>query len=541
QLVALRETQNLSLMQAAHLLGLGHSNGRKTLSHWELSEERRPQKRHRENMLRYLWHSLQLCNRPAHEFNELWDLIAVAWDWDALTAEDWQYLQSPASAQMAAMLWTEAEQFHSPQEVSASDEEKNSPQSDVEEDVDDAQNEKRGDCPTQATSERQVGEIGRREQLMPVVETESVTESADEPPLPFRLPQAATKEVRGIKRWVWGAVALLLLGLIPLWMLLAPTGSPQTTGAAAITNLDFERGDLTAWMVHDGSCVTSVADGRQAYEGDNFAEIDSSRDGCTSLSYNFRLPWEVGETFRFAIYAKSAKPQLQEMETVFWTGHHPLEKNGVDLNLKQAVTHIIDSESWRCLEVTYTVANPAYDVVRAALHWPKDQATHLLVDGARIGFGTQSLCTEISPHILDGDFEQTTDTLAWFFNGEEPCQWSLTAETGAAFRGQKALQIDRKASDCYSVAQRIPTKPRAGTTYRAAAWVHVAPNVLGSATWRLWARGKEHVYGNQFTRLAGNEWRCLEAELLIDEGEYDHLAVELFLETQGTVYTIDHV
>lgn len=164
---------------------------------------------------------------------------------------------------------------------------------------------------------------------------------------------------------------------------------PSQDSSPGLTNPDFERGDLAAWLVLGGDCVTVIDDAESAHEGRYYAQIDTSGDGCTSLSYDFRLPFAVGETIRFATYVQSAEPQLKKLETVFWTGHHPLERNGVDLDLKQGRTHFVQADQWRCLEITYEIATAEYDVVRAAFHWPKDEATHLLLDAAQVGFGDQ--------------------------------------------------------------------------------------------------------------------------------------------------------
>ncbi|MEM7530819.1 MAG: helix-turn-helix transcriptional regulator [Chloroflexota bacterium] len=86
KLIDVREAAGVTTTDMARSCGLYGNQSRKTVARWEQGYQV-PRQRHRPKFIQYLWSTLQLWQNP-EQFDELWEIVMMAWEWDPLTENE---------------------------------------------------------------------------------------------------------------------------------------------------------------------------------------------------------------------------------------------------------------------------------------------------------------------------------------------------------------------------------------------------------------------------------------------------------------------
>lgn len=357
-------------------------------------------------------------------------------------------------------------------------------------------------------------------------------------------PPALPTAVQARLRWshiqvLLGAALVVLLALVVGILLLRPDRPPATQ--LTPRNPDFEEGELAPWQVKgDPACAEVIHDPAWAHQGRYFLRIDARQRECISIRYDLHNRPIVGSTFRFAWYVRATTPGVQHVGTVIWVGKHPLEVGGVDLNQKASAEHWVSHEAWRCVEVALPIVRDDIDVVRAELYLPPDQPTQIAIDGAQVSAADQPLCALQPPQVVDGGFEESAERIAWRFLSR-PCNWQVFDEEGLAQQGQRFLRVSNDDPDCRSLYQDVRTKPLAGVSYSASAWLRTAGDQPARVGLVLHALGGDAVTDGKEVYLLGEEWRCVDVRLPVRDERHEHLRIEFYLNSPAITVDMDNV
>ena len=86
KLTNVREAAGITTSIMARSCGLYGNQSRKTVARWEQGCQT-PRQRHRRQFVDYLWSTLELWQNP-EQFDELWQIVVMAWEWDPLTPDE---------------------------------------------------------------------------------------------------------------------------------------------------------------------------------------------------------------------------------------------------------------------------------------------------------------------------------------------------------------------------------------------------------------------------------------------------------------------
>lgn len=467
----------LTQRAAAAFIGLSESTGYRSIGQWE-SGEVIPSSTWRPQLRRYLWCALGLHARP-QEFAALWEEIAIVWEWPPLTEVDWADVRS-------------------------------------------------SDCTVEPVAASTPAE--------PVAD-ETQTPAAIAPPA--RL-QTQSRRI-AILAVLAGLLALLVLAVaafMPNFIVANPFFGAGEPAPALAANLGFEATQgLAPWaLVGDAACAQRIDDATAAFNGARFLHIDTAHAGCTSLRYDLQNPPAPGYTARFAVWARAASAETEQIELVLWPGKRTLTEPIV--GAKQSAAFTVDSDAWQCLEVALPITAPDVDLVRAEIYFDPTEPVQVDLDDASLHFDGRPVCQGRPPRLVNPNFETGVHHLGWSFLQEDRCDWEVVTNRAGSHNGQRHLVIDRSTPECASLYQDVLSAPLPGVTYRARIWVRAAGDTPVQASWVLWALGEESTSSTQRV-VATDQWRCVETALTPPLEAYDRLRAELYFETQDTLFAVD--
>lgn len=483
-----------------------------------------PRAGHRRHFLGYLWCGLGLRDHP-EELADLWRLVELAWQWNPLTAEDWALLGrlDCTGETNRAQRNHRRNHIRRAADPTTAQEAPSNP-SPVQGQV---------AAPPESDSQASLA-AAASEVVDPALPSSSAgplaVRGAAPPASKYAAADLAAPLQTQRRRWplVAGLGLLVVAAVVSFFAL--PPRLDQAEGMGPV-NLSFESGRLEPWVVAGSQrCAVVQQDARRAKEGSHFLRIDPRQGRCTALRYRLAFGLEAGDLIRFGIWARAAAPGIQSIGlALFEEGAAAVEHP----------PHPVDSGHWRCLEAALTVAAGMQGPIYADIRLPDAGMEGVELDLAAITINGGSLCAAETPHLVDSDFEDSRETLAWTFAGQ-PCSWSWIEESTQAQSGRAFVRIRHDESGCGLLFQEATAAP--GATYRARLWLRAAGDQPLRATWMLNAAGSPALVARQPVVLLDKEWRCVETTLPVtgSHGSSDRLRTTLILETAGGHYDLDN-
>lgn len=365
---------------------------------------------------------------------------------------------------------------------------------------------------------------------------------------PAAMPPALAVAPTKVSHWVWGLGATLSLAL--LFLLANALTRPPVS--LALRNFSFE--DAAGWspwrLDGDPSCAGIVEEPAFAAHGSRFLQIANGRTDCPSLRHDLDLTLDPGVTVRFAIWARSREPVVQQVDIALsagrttWIPHLPWLTADADSRVFQTQStrrYVLDATRWQCMEVALTAPEGGLNRVRAEVTLPNHFATQLALDDATLTVAGTSLCDQTMPHVVDAGFEQSVQGPAWQAS-PTGCTPTVVAGSGQAWEGDAYLAI--ADASCNAVTYDLDARPLEGVAYRARAWVRVAGTHSSRATLALRALHMDsgrHVVERRAVNLHPGIWRCVETVLPVSDGRYDRLRLEVYLDVPGSEIHLDDV
>ena len=501
RLKALRESQpqRITRTAAAAWLRLSPKTGHRTVLNWEEGTVI-PRNGHRRAFLRYLWCGLGLRARP-RELDELWTLVEAAWHWPPLVDTDWAMLEQLDCAGAALEPNRQRAPTRRRRPAAPPDAHHVSPAA------------RDAKAPRAAT---------------PALVAQPETGRATAPP-------SAKPIAHRHQPLLLGLVGLVLLAL--LLVMLWPRQATEATPLLRPQNLGFETGALAPWSVAGNPrCARVEVDGASIHGGRHILQVDTGRARCSALHYELAGALAQGDMVRIAFYLRSAEPRLQAVYATLTPGDQQPPAVGND----EDDLSVVESGRWQCIERAWVIDAETVDRFRIALHFPTHQHTHIHMDGAEVRVNGGRICEADEPHVVDGDFEQSGELLAWRVSTEE-CRWEIVEGGAGALSGNSFLRIVRQSPACRELSQHVAASLPPGATVRARAWLRAANAGLQSASWRLQAETTPALVSNQPAWVEKDRWRCVESLLTAPARGLAGLRVTLALEGAPGVYDMDDV
>ena len=168
-------------------------------------------------------------------------------------------------------------------------------------------------------------------------------------------------------------------------------GVPTST----LSNTSFEDGALAPWEIEqtDTDCNWQVVNSpTNSRTGDNFLSINKTgiQTSCLGASQSLSFTPVVGETYRFAVWARSSSPLTYRSLRLQITG------TGITTeSTSQKFSGI--GEDWMCLEVAHTIAQNNLSGIKVLLQPEDSDGVDLYLDDAHLSLNTGPICAQMMP------------------------------------------------------------------------------------------------------------------------------------------------
>lgn len=376
---------------AAYFL-LSTKTGYRSFGRWE-TNEKVPHRSRRERFARYLWCGLRLCERP-QEFQELWELIVIGWDWEPISPEEWQELQQCDCAAINGLAIARAASTGTSEDVNQEDATQEEIADDVEPDVD----ESNADTNNETTAFNGIAKWSFVIIIVGVIGlgTWWVTSATAS--------QRVTPDKQTMAQMVSSPQDVLFTDLPQNVMNLescAKKGGDIST--CPMLNLSFEDESSTApWQTTQECPITLQTDPTEAYHGERYLAIE--KDGrCHSLYVDIATPDRVGDIRRFTLWAKTEKNRKAGVRLVLWT-------LGNTQDNKNEFSFVINGDQWHCIQVSQQITNLEHRFWRGELYFQSDNIRYF-IDNAYFGSEDGGGCPHFGYQVSHYELMPGTDAV----------------------------------------------------------------------------------------------------------------------------------
>lgn len=159
-----------------------------------------------------------------------------------------------------------------------------------------------------------------------------------------------------------------------------------------LQNTSFETSSLAPWKINlnENACNWSIPNTLNARTGEYVLSISktAAQTNCTGVSQSISLIPSAGETYRFAVWARSTSPSSPRSVSL------KISATGGTTESTMRNFYNID-DTWRCLEVAHTIKNNNQNQVRTEVLLRNTDGVDVMIDDAQISLNTASLCPTI--------------------------------------------------------------------------------------------------------------------------------------------------
>lgn len=298
--------------------------------------------------------------------------------------------------------------------------------------------------------------------------------------------------------------------------------------AAEMRNGGFEDISIFPWVSVEDCQVAALLPSAQAREGKQMATAVTQDPTCRSFFQDIAQTPEIGDTYTYSMWAKSASGLPLSGEIVLWAEGGTQEK--------AAAPFVIFGSEWQCLEVQMPIAQEGHDRLRAEMYLGTVDGSSYYFDDAALRLQTESSCPPRRDLLANKSFED----ISLFPWQNFDCNQLQISKDGLALDGENYLLAQKQAGEnCHSFYQDIPMLMSPGDVYRFSMWVRSTDEQPQAGEIVLWAEGGEKEKSGTSFVVAGEEWQCVETELTIAHDNHTLLRSEIYLSQEGVDYYFD--
>jgi hypothetical protein len=203
---------------------------------------------------------------------------------------------------------------------------------------------------------------------------------------------------------------------------------------------------------------------------------------------------------------------------------------------KASVPFQIYGSEWRCLEVQLPIKEEGHNRIRAEVFLGTTDGSVYHFDDADFQLSEDAACPP-QPVAWENDGFEDAVLFPW---QDFDCDLMRIEDDGGALEGDQYLIAQRPLGEaCISFYQDLPLLIEPGDVYRHSIWMRSSDGSPRRGAITLWAEGgiKENA-GTTFV-VSGDEWQCVETELVIAQENHTRLRGEVYLSQEGVEYFFD--
>ncbi|MCB2180048.1 DUF1906 domain-containing protein [bacterium] len=224
--------------------------------------------------------------------------------------------------------------------------------------------------------------------------------------------QDRIRQYAGAHNEYWGGIGLNIDSNV-IYGVVADISDYVGVPTSTLANTSFETGTLSPWEINQtgSDCSWAIANTIDARTGNYVLEMSklASQVNCSGVSQTVSLDPVVGDTYRFAIWARSSSPINMRSVRLFLNG-----EGGTPESSSQKYSGIDDS--WHCLEVSHTIQSTNLTNLSTEVVLENADGIDVMFDDAHLSLNTDSLCPTIPfPSDVDASNAREIDqiTINW--------------------------------------------------------------------------------------------------------------------------------